>query len=260
MKYAKKSLGQNFLNDKNVIKKIVNLINIKNKNIIEIGPGNGALTNEILKKKPKTFFAIEKDTFLSKELKSRYSNNKNFKIFNDDILKFDIKSITKKNTIIFGNLPYNISSQIFVKILRLRKWPSNIIGIIFMFQKELGEKIISEYPSINYGRLSILTHYRLKFIKKFLVSPNCFFPKPKVTSMVIYFAPKIDTNYNIVNLESLEKVTNVLFSNRRKMINKNITKILGEEEIKKIGNLKLSSRPNNIEPKIFFKITELFEK
>ena len=78
--------------------------------------------------------------------------------------------------------------------------------------------------------------------------------------LVIYFAPKIDTNYNIVNLESLEKVTNVLFSNRRKMINKNITKILGEEEIKKIGNLKLSSRPNNIEPKIFFKITELFEK
>jgi 16S rRNA (adenine1518-N6/adenine1519-N6)-dimethyltransferase len=260
MKYAKKSLGQNFLNDKNIIKKIISLINIKNKNIIEIGPGNGALTNEILKKKPKTFFAIEKDSFLSKELKLRYSNNKNFKIFNDDILKFDIKSITKKNTVIFGNLPYNISSQIFVKILRLRKWPSNIIGIIFMFQKELGEKIISEYPSINYGRLSILTNYRLKFMKKFLVSPNCFFPRPKVTSMVIYFTPKIDKNYNIVNLESLEKVTNVLFSNRRKMINKNITKILSKEEVKKIKDLNLSSRPNDIKPKIFFKITELFEK
>ena len=95
-----------------------------------------------------------------------------------------------QNTIIIGNLPYNISSQIFVKILKLKKLNPKITGLILMFQKELGEKIISKYPSSNYGRLSILANLKFNLIKKFYVSPNCFFPKPKVTSMVIYLKPK----------------------------------------------------------------------
>ena len=86
--------------------------------------------------------------------------------------------ILKKNTIIFGNLPYNISSQILVKILKLQKWPPNISDIIFMFQKELGEKIIGKFLTKNYGRLSIISKFRLKMVKNFLVSPNSFFPKP----------------------------------------------------------------------------------
>ena len=149
MKLAKKSLGQNFLIDNNIIKKIINSASIKGRDIIEIGPGTGALTNEILKKKPKSITLIEKDLSLAKDLKMKYLNNKIIKIFNSDILKFDIEKIDTQNCAVFGNLPYNISSQILVKFLKLKKWPPNYKDLIFMFQKELGEKIISQYPSKN---------------------------------------------------------------------------------------------------------------
>ena len=257
---AKKSLGQNFLKDKNIIKKIINLSDIKNKNVIEIGPGRGALTDQILEKNPKSLNLIEKDTYLAEELKLKYNNKKSVKVFNDDILHFNLDKIIKDETIFFGNLPYNISSQILVKILRTMKWPSKISNIIFMFQKELGHKIISKFPSKNYGRLSILTNYRLKCINKFYVSPNCFFPKPKITSIVINLKPKLKQDFKIKEVINLEKVTNVLFSNKRKMIKKNLKKVLSENDIKKIKNLKINLRPSNIEPGIYYKITELYEK
>jgi len=260
MSYTKKSLGQNFLVDKNIIKKIINLVNIKDKNVIEIGPGEGALTDEILKRKPRTLKAVEKDSYLAKNLKDKYSKIKNVKIFHEDILRSRLEKLILKNTIIMGNLPYNISSQIFVKILKTKKWPSKINDIIFMFQKELGEKIICKYPSNSYGRLSILKDFRLHVINKFLVSPNCFFPKPKVISIVAHFKPKIQMLYKIKKLENLEKVTNILFSNRRKMINKNIKKLLSPKKIIQIKDLNLNLRPSEIKPQIYYKITELFEK
>ena len=260
MNFAKKSLAQNFLIDKNIVRKIINLVKLEKKNIIEIGAGHGALTDEILKKKPTLLNLIEKDISLYKKLKLKYSNIKNVRIYNNDILDFDLENILKKNSIIIGNLPYNISSQILVKILRFKKWPPNFENLIFMFQKELGEKILGIYPSINYGRLSILSNYRLKFVSKFLVSKNCFFPKPKVTSMVIVFKPKPKNLYNIKNILNLEKITNFFFSNKRKMINKTIKKILNDREIRSITGLKLNSRPSELRPGIYYKITELFEK
>lgn len=259
MRYAKKSLGQNFLIDKNIIKKIIDLVQINNKNIIEIGPGEGALTNEIIKKNPKSLILIEKDTELVKKLKVKYSSFKFIKIHNADILKFDLEKIILKDSSIFGNLPYNISSQILVKILKFEKWPPNFCNLVFMFQKELGEKIIGKYQTKNYGRLSILSNYRLNIVKKFFVSPNCFFPKPKITSIVISFNPKDLFIYNIKKINNLEKVTNILFSNKRKMINKNIKKILNIKNINKLSNLRLESRPSEIKPEIYYKITELFE-
>tara|TARA_B100000886_G_scaffold135357_1_gene91324 strand:+ start:17499 stop:18290 length:792 start_codon:yes stop_codon:yes gene_type:complete len=258
-KFNKKSLGQNFLIDKNIIIKIINLTKIKSKNIIEIGPGKGALTEEIIEQKPKTFIAIEKDNFLSNELKFKYLNSKIVKILNKDFLKLDFEKFSTKKSIIIGNLPYNISSQILVKILRSKKWPSFISDIIFMFQKELGEKILGKFSSKNYGRISILTNYRLQAVNKFYVSPNCFFPKPKVESIVIHFKPKKKINYLIKDLKNLEKVTNILFSNKRKMINKNIKKLLSKDKIKLIKNLNLQSRPSEIRPEIFYKIAELYE-
>ncbi len=259
MKFAKKSLGQNFLIDKNIIKKIVNLSKIKNKNIIEIGPGRGALTEEILKRKPETLIIIEKDFDLANELKIKYKNEQSIKIYNNDILKFNIEKFISKDTVIFGNLPYNISSQILIKILNFKKWPPKFNDLIFMFQKELGEKIISQFPSSNYGRISIISSLRLGIIKKFLVSPNCFFPKPKINSMVIHFQPKYQNFYNIKKISNLEKVTNILFSNKRKMINKNIKKLLNKDKIAKISNLNVNLRPADISPEIYYKITELLE-
>jgi 16S rRNA (adenine1518-N6/adenine1519-N6)-dimethyltransferase len=260
MKFPKKSLGQNFLIDKNIIRKIINLVKIDNRNVIEIGPGEGALTDEILKKKPKSLLLIEKDLNLTNKLKSKYSKNKNIKIFNADILKLNLETIQNKNSIIFGNLPYNISSQILVKFLKYKKWPPKFSNLVFMFQKELGEKIIGKFLSPHYGRLSILFHYRLDLIKKFLVSPNCFFPKPKINSIVLLLQPKAKKKFNIKNIDNLEKITNVMFSNKRKMINKNIKKILNNSKIKLIDGLKLNLRPSEIKPEIYYKITELYEE
>ena len=256
---AKKSLGQNFLIDKNIIKKIINLVEIQDREIIEIGSGKGALTDEILKRKPKSLKIIEKDNKLFDFLKKKYSGNNEIKIFNKDILKFDLESIVSKRSIIFGNLPYNISSQILVKILKFKKWPPKFHDTIFMFQKELGEKIVSKFPSSHYGRLSILTGYKMNIFKKFIISPSCFVPKPKIHSMIIHFKPKQNIFFNIKKIDNLEKITNILFSNKRKMINKNLKKILSENDISKLSNLKLNSRPTEIKPEIYYKITELFE-
>ena len=259
MNLAKKSLGQNFLIDKNIIKKILNLLKIKNKHVIEIGPGRGALTEEILKKKPKSLIVVEKDIALANELKKKYNDNKIIKIFNSDILQFNLEKIIKSKSIIFGNLPYNISSQILIKTIKFKKWPPNYSSLVFMFQKELGEKIIGQYKSPNYGRLSILTNLRLLVAEKFMVSPNCFRPKPKVNSMVIHFKPKIFT-INIKNISKLEQITNIFFSNKRKMINKNIKKILTQDQINSIENLNLNSRPSEIKPEVYYKITQKWKE
>jgi len=255
----KKSLGQNFLIDKNIIKKIINLSNIRNRHVIEIGPGNGELTDEIIKNKPKSITLIEKDFDLTKRLEKKYSENQNLIIFNDDILKFNLEKITKKESMIIGNLPYNISSQILVKIIKFKKWPPNFFDLIFMFQKELGEKIIGLYQTPDYSRISILANSRLKVIKKFFVSPNCFRPKPKITSMVIHFKPKL-TLLSTKNILKLEEITKIFFSNKRKMINKNIKKLLTQKQIKSLNQLNLKSRPSELKPEIYYKITKLYEK
>ena len=259
MKFPKKSLGQNFLIDRNIVKKIVKSTELKNNNVLEIGPGKGALTEEIVKANPKSLTLIEKDFELFQLLKKKYAKKKNFFIYNNDILKIDIEKIVKKNTIIFGNLPYNISSQILIKFIKFKKWPPNFNDLIFMFQKELGEKVIGQFKTSNYSRISILSSLRLRVQKKFFVSSNCFRPKPKVNSIVIHLKPK-ETHFNIKNITNLENVTQILFSNKRKMVNKNLKKILKKKQITQVENLKLENRPSEIKPETYYKITELFEK
>ena len=157
----KKSLGQNFLIDKNIVKKIILLSTIEKKNIVEIGPGSGNLSLEILKKNPKSFTAIEKDENLIKILEGKISKKKNIKLITEDVMNIDLNRIIQKDSIIFGNLPYNISSQILVKFLKFKNWPPKFNKIIFMFQREVGEKIIANVNSKNYSRLSIITKSRL---------------------------------------------------------------------------------------------------
>ena len=128
-----------------------------------------------------------------------------------------------------------------------------------MFQKEMAARIIGKFGTPEYGRLSILTNYKLNILSKFNVSPNCFFPKPKVDSTVLLFKPKNKIKKKIKNIESLEKVTNILFSNKRKMINKNIKKIIKNDQLQLVDNLNLKSRPSDLKPEKYYKITELFE-
>ena len=258
MIYAKKSLGQNFLVDLNIIKKITNLIKISNKNILEIGPGKGALTDEILKKNPRSLTLIEKDISICKELQAKYIKNKNIQIYNKDFLKFDIEKLLKDKTIIFGNLPYNVSSQILVKMIKFKYWPPKYTDLVFMFQKEMSQRILGSYNTKNYGRLSIFANYRLNIINKFDVSPNCFSPKPKVNSTVLLFKPKRSL-IDIKDMNNLEKVTNILFSNKRKMINKNIKKVFKKKNFI-IKDLNLKSRPSEIKPEKYYEMTKLYEE
>ncbi len=257
----KKSLGQNLLIDKNILKKILISTSFKNKNVIEIGAGTGNLSSEILKLMPEKLICIEKDKIFSKNLKSLFKNEKNLSVINGDILKLNLKKIILDETIILGNLPYNISTQILIKFLRFNPWPPKFKKLIFMFQKEVGEKIIANLGSRNYSRLSIITKFRLKVLNYFYVSKNCFFPKPKVDSIVIEFQPIVRKDITIKSIKSLEYITNIFFSNKRKMINKTFKKLkIDKDALIKNQNLDLTLRPEKLSESLFFKITELYEK
>ena len=256
----KKSLGQNFLIDKNILDKIINLTKIENNNIIEIGPGTGNLTERILKQKPKNFISIEKDQILAKNLSIKFQKSKKFEIFNDDILKFNLEKKTKKNSIIIGNLPYNISSQILIKLIKFKTWLPKYKKLILMFQKEVAERIIAKYNTSNYGRLTIITASRLKIIDRFDISPNSFFPVPKVKSTILVFEPIINKNFNTKNIENLEKISHIFFSRKRKMVNKAFKELFRNPlEIAKKIDINLNLRPNEITKNEYFKISEFFE-
>ena len=256
----KKSLGQNFLIDNNILNKIIKLAKINNNEVIEIGPGTGNLTKKILQENPKKLVLIEKDQALVDNLMIEIKNYKNFKIFNEDILKFDLEKKVKKNSIIIGNLPYNISSQILVKLIKFKKWLPKYMKLILMFQKEVAEKILAKHNTTNYGRLGILTAARLKITNQFDVSPNSFYPVPKVKSTVLVFEPIINKNFKVKNIKNLEEVSHIFFSRKRKMINKAFKKLFKKplNAAKKI-NINLNLRPNEITENEYFKITELFE-
>ncbi len=262
LKPAKKSLGQNFLIDKNIISKIINITKIENKDtVIEIGSGYGSLTEEILKKNPKKLHAIEKDKKIYFYLKKKFENYKNLQIINDDILNFLKKKITKKNIIVFGNLPYNISTQILSSLILGSKDKPWFKILIFMFQKEVAERIIAKSGQKEFGRLAVLANWGLDIKRHFYISKNCFFPKPKIDSTILSFAPKKKIKYNFKNPKNLETVTRILFSTRRKMINKNFLKLFnGNKNIANNLNLDLSLRPEKLSSEMFYKITIEYEK
>ena len=254
---AKKSLGQNFLIDEKVLANIVNCVKIENKNILEIGPGTGNLTKLILNKKPKKFTVIEKDNFLAKKLNEHFKEKLN--IINDDVLNIDESSLFKDKVIVFGNLPYNISTEILSKwIINLKNdfWFENLI---LMFQKEVADRIIANYNNSNYGRLSILTNWKLNVKKIFDIKPISFIPKPKIDSSLLFFSPKKDF-YKINNPKNLEKITRIFFSNRRKMIKKPFNQIFnGNINILEKLKIDLNLRPQNLNIETYYKLTEEYE-
>jgi len=258
---AKKSLGQNFLIDNNVINKITNIANINNeKTVIEIGAGYGNLTECIISKKPKKIIAIEKDKNLSIFLKKKFKDFQNIKIINNDILDLIKKNNLGKEIVVFGNLPYNISTKVLASLIMLNKWPPWYDCLILMFQKEVADRIIAKTNTKEFSRLSVLANWRLEVKKNFDISRNCFLPKPKIKSTLLTFKPK--KNYiNLKNPTSLEIVTRVLFSNRRKMINKNFNKLFQKKVPKeKDHNIDLSKRPGEINNETYYKIAAQYEK
>ena len=254
---AKKSLGQNFLIDQNIIDKIVNIIELKNKNILEIGPGTGNLTEGILKKNPKKVLVVEKDNDLTILLKEKFKNK--IEVINKDVLKIDENLLSDQTLTVFGNLPYNISTEI------LCKWILNIKEKIWfdcpilMFQKEVADRIISDFNTKSYGRLTILANWRLNIKKICDVSPVSFQPKPKIYSTVLFFEPKKEF-FSLKNSKNLEKITRTFFMHRRKMIKKPYYQLFNNDNTiaSKVG-IDLNLRPQNLDFETYFKLTKEYE-
>ena len=255
----KKNLGQNFLTDKKILNQIVNLGEIdKNDTIIEIGPGTGNLTEEILKKNPKNFTVIEKDKKLVEILKNKFE--KKIEIINEDILKFSHNKYNNKKIIIFGNLPYNISTQILVNWLKIENLENYCKKFILLFQKEVADRITAEDNSKNYGRLSILSSWKLDIKKIKDINPSSFFPSPKVMSSLLVLEPK-KNYYNLKNSKNLEHITNIFFNQRRKMIKKPMKLIFKNfEDVAKSLSLDLNLRPQNLSKLTYYKICSYYEK
>ena len=254
---AKKSLGQNFLIDREVLEKIVSITDITNKEVLEIGPGSGNLTTYILKKKPKKLYVVEKDDDLAILLKEKFDTE--IKIINDDILKVSESTISDQKLSVFGNLPYNISTEI------LSKWILNIgsnfwfDSLILMFQKEVADRIISEFNNSNYGRLSILSSWKLNVKKILDIKPQSFSPRPKIDSSLLLFTPK-ENFFKLKDPKNLEKITRIFFSQRRKMLKKPFNQVFdnGKEVAEKFG-IDLNLRPQNLEPETYFKLVKEYE-
>tara|TARA_Y100000816_G_C26005228_1_gene525331 strand:+ start:263 stop:1054 length:792 start_codon:yes stop_codon:yes gene_type:complete len=256
----KKSLGQNFLIDQNIIKKITSLETIENQSIFEIGPGTGNLTSSIVNKRPKSITLIEKDKRFYDELKNKFQINKNYRIINDDILKYNLNAHNNENVIVFGNLPYNISTQILAKFIGVKRWPPFYSKMIFMFQKEVAERILAKKNTKQYSRISVLANFNLEIMNHFNISKRSFFPVPKVDSKIIVFKPRALNKYKISNIKNLEKITHVFFSQKRKMINKVFSKLF--KNYKRVAtdlNINLSSRPSELSCNDYYRITEYFE-
>ena len=254
---AKKSLGQNFLIDREVLEKIVSITDIANKEVLEIGPGSGNLTTYILKQKPKKLYVVEKDDDLAILLKEKFDTE--IEIINDDILKVSEDKISAQKLSVFGNLPYNISTEI------LSKWILNIgsnfwfESLVLMFQKEVADRIISEFNNSKYGRLSILSSWKLNVKKIIDIKPQSFSPRPKIDSSLLLFTPK-ENFFELKDPKNLEKITRIFFSQRRKMLKKPFNQVFdnGKEIAEKFG-IDLNLRPQNLEPEVYFKLVKEYE-
>ena len=254
---AKKSLGQNFLIDKNILEKIVNTTDLKNKIVLEIGPGTGNLTSYILKKNPKKFFVIEKDNELAINLKNKFDNK--LTIINDDVLNINETKLFDDKVIVFGNLPYNISTEI------ISKWIINLDdnfwfdSLVLMFQKEVANRIIAKFNTSNYGRLSIICNWKLNIKKICDIKPESFYPKPKIDSSLLLFYPK--KNFiKIKDPNNLEKITRIFFNQRRKMLKKPFNQLFnGDQRILSKLKIYLNLRPQNLNLDTYYKLACEYE-
>ena len=254
----KRSLGQNFLIDDKVLNKIIDIGDINFENVvIEVGPGKGALTDKIFEKKPKKLTVIEKDQRLFKFLSKKFGSE--IDIINSDMMKISYEDYLQENLIIFGNLPYNISTQILTKWIRVNNLEKFCKKLILMFQKEVADRIIAETNTKNYGRLSIISNWKMKIEKIIDIEPRSFSPSPKVKSTLLVFIPK-RKYYIFKDPKNLEHITNIFFSQRRKMIKKPLKFLFNNfEEVSKKLSIDLKLRPQNLDHKTYYKITELYE-
>ncbi len=248
----KKNLGQHFLTDKNIAKKIADTISYSG-NIIEVGPGTGMLTKYFISNKDINFYAIETDIEAYNYLISEYKDEKD-KIIKADFLKYDLTQLFNDEKFsVIGNYPYNISSQIFFKVLEYRNQINEVSGMI---QKEVAERIVAKEGSKTYGILSVLLQAYFDISYLFTVHENVFNPPPKVKSAVIKL-----TRNNIEKLDCDEKlffkIVKMSFGQRRKMLRSSLKSLLSNIDTSKHDIF--TKRPEQLSVSDFIKLTKLIE-
>ena len=255
---AKKSLGQNFLTDEKIIDLIIKLGNISSNDLVlEVGPGTGALTKKIIQIQPKRLTVIEKDEVLARNLNLKFGEK--LQVINEDMMHIPYNNYFNKNLIIFGNLPYNISTQILAKWIKDYDLNKFCKRLILMFQKEVADRIIAKSNTKDYGRLSILSNWKMKIEKIIDIEPYSFKPSPKVKSTLLVFTPK-NKFFKLKDPRNLEHITNIFFSQRRKMIKKPLKFLFKNYvEISKNLSIDLSLRPQNLDCLTYYKICEIYE-
>jgi 16S rRNA (adenine1518-N6/adenine1519-N6)-dimethyltransferase len=255
-----KKLGQNFIFDKNILNKIVSLLDPYSSDlVIEIGPGLGGLTETMLNSGFKNILLIEKDRKLSNiliDIKSRFPNNLDVQF--EDALNFDFTSLNFKKISVISNLPYNVATKILTKLLFEQYNSKKFDSLILMFQREVAERIVAKHSTKNYGRLSIISQYLYECSISFNLNASVFYPKPKVESSIVAFnSKKIPSNLKI---STLEEITRLSFNQRRKMIKSNLKNIIDEKTLKEVYEINPNSRPENISAQDYVRISQLYEK
>ena len=236
--FLKKKFSQNFLVDGNILNKIMDLIPSENLNILEIGPGDGKLTDKIILRNPKSLTLVEIDDDLIKELSKKYLKYKIIKLIKSDILRFELN---KEYHLVISNLPYHISSQILLKLILLEKNPKILI---LMFQKEFAKKVLDK--KLNSLNSIIKCFYSVKL--NFNISKNCFRPVPKVDSTILTFKKLENKLLKNNEIEEFILFKRKLFTKKRKSL-KNILK---KYDLGSSFNLNL--RAENLEHKELIKI------
>ena len=238
--HLKKKLGQHFLVDQNIINKLIkNISPNKEDVVIEIGPGDGALTKSILPY-VKSACLIEKDKNLINGLDFILKRYKSSKVINSDVLEFDF-SIFGYPFRVIGNLPYNISTEIIFKMCKI----DNVIDIHFMLQKEVVDRIVSKPNTKVYGRLSVMAQAYFNVKKLFDISENVFMPKPKVKSSFLRLLPRKSVFQNNKHEEIFYNIVKYSFEGRRKMIRQSLSKYLSDDDYHNV-NINPKLRAENL--------------
>lgn len=232
---ARKRFGQNFLEDPNIIRNIVSAINPKpGENLVEIGPGLGALTEHLLAATGGALDVVELDRDLVPILRTQFFNFPNFNIHQGDALKFDFGSLVRgnKQLRVVGNLPYNISTPL---IFHLLKYAASIQDMHFMLQKEVVDRLSAQVGDKSYGRLGIMVQYYCLVEPLIRVPPTAFNPRPKVDSAVVRLTPYAKQPLTAQDVNQLETVVRTAFGQRRKTIRNNLKGMISAERLEALG-------------------------
>ena len=249
----RKRFGQNFLNDQDIIEKIIAILKPqKRDSIVEIGPGKGALTVPIIRFVEK-IDVIEIDKNLV-NLLERTIDKKNLTIHESDALKFNYAQLNHTNLRIIGNLPYNISTPLLFHLLSFK---SIIKDMLFMLQKEVADRICAKYGTKQYGRLSVIMQYYCNVESILMIGPEAFYPKPKVNSTIIKITPRQKPKYQLFNEKCFETIVREAFSQRRKTLRNGLKNYLDEAHIQKLG-IPSNERAENLEVKDFVALSNLY--